>query len=133
MRTAPAVDVEQAWADRAKVIRASIRLKHSTAAMLEYGLPPLAAKLTSDTKIDLIKRKGLSASQENLSAALGVPAAKVHMSNADWRTANRLTKKGLALTHKRVVGDVLQHMQLRRALIERGLLGPARMWRPYTQ
>lgn len=99
-------------------------------SMLEHGLPSLAEKLACDTKIDLVKHLYLSASQENLCEALGVPAVKVHMSNAKWREANRLTKKGLALTYARAAGDVIQHMAMRRVLIERELLYPPKVWRP---
>jgi len=99
-------------------------------ALLEYELPPLSEKLTSDTKLDLVKHKHLSASQENLAAALGVAAPKVGMSNADWREANRLTPVGLDKTYRRVVGDVRQHMAMRQRLIELDLLGAPRMWYP---
>jgi hypothetical protein len=99
-------------------------------AMMEAGFQPLPEKLTSDTKLDLVKRKDLSASQENLSAMLGIPEGKAHMSNAMWREANRLTPEGLKLTAQRAMGDVLQHMAMRKKLIERNLLGPPRMWRP---
>lgn len=99
-------------------------------ALLEYGRAPLADKLVSDTKVHLTTMRHLSKSQENLAAALGVPASKFHMNNARWREANRLTAKGLQLTAERVVGDVVQHMALREALVERGYLGAPEMWRP---
>ena len=99
-------------------------------AMLEHGLPALNEKLTCDTKLDLAAHLYLSASQENLCESLGIPAAKVHMSNAKWREANRLTDKGLVLTQRRAVGDVLQHMALRRKLIERDFLSAPKTWRP---
>lgn len=99
-------------------------------ALMEQGLPPLGQKMTSDTKLDLVSRKYVSASQENLAEMLGVAASKYHMSNAMWREANRLTKKGRELTKKRVEDDVLQHMALRAVLIERGLLGGPKVWRP---
>lgn len=99
-------------------------------ALLEQGLPPLDQKMTSDTKLDLVHRKYVSASQENLGEMLGIPAPKVHMSNIAWREANRLTKRGRALTRERVEGDVKQHMALRAALIERGWLGAPKVWRP---
>jgi hypothetical protein len=99
-------------------------------ALMELGLPPLDQKMTSDTKLDLVSRKHLSASQENLCAMFGIPAPKAHMNNAEWREANRLTKRGRALTRKRAEDDVTQHMALRAALIERGLLGAPRAWRP---
>jgi len=99
-------------------------------ALLEVGLPALEPKMTSDTKIDLVAHKHLSASQENLAATFKIAKAKVHMSNADWREANRLTTKGIQKTYKRVVGDVIQHMALRKVLIERNLLGAPKVWRP---
>lgn len=99
-------------------------------AMLEFGLPPLDPKLVSDTKAHLIKRRYLSASQENLSEMLGVRAQKFSMNSIKWRAANRLTPEGIALTKKRVTDDVRQHRELRRKLIELGALKPARMWRP---
>lgn len=99
-------------------------------ALMEYGLPPLMEKLTIDTKLDLIRRKDLSASQENLCEMLGIAAPKAHMSNAKWRQANRLTRPGLDLTEERVIGDIVQHMQLRTVLVDRGLLGIPKTWRP---
>ncbi len=100
-------------------------------ACVELGLAPLADKLTCDTKIDLV-RKGatISASQENLCQMLGLPQPKIHMNNALWREANRLTPAGLKATEKRAVGDVVQHMALRRELVKRNLLGTPRIWRP---
>lgn len=99
-------------------------------ALLEHGFAGLGEKLTSCTKTDLLKRKYISVSQESLAGLLGIKANKVHMTQAQWREANRLTEKGLKLTEKRVKGDVLQHMEMRKALIARGWLGPARVWRP---
>jgi len=90
----------------------------------------LPAVLTEDTKLDLVKRGDLPATQEFLSDMMGLKAKKVGMSQAMWREANRLTKKGLELTEARVRGDVLQHMKLRVALREAGLLRPPRMWYP---
>jgi len=100
-------------------------------ALIELGLAPLAEKLTQDTKLDL-KRHGpvFSASQENLCAMLGLPHPKIHMNTVLWREANRLTSEGLEFTEKRAVGDVLQHMALRRALLKRELLNAPKTWRP---
>jgi hypothetical protein len=99
-------------------------------ALMEHELPMLTAKLTSDTKLDLVKRAGISASQENLAEMYGLPHAKQHMSQIDWRKANRLTPEGIEATRKRVVDDVIQHKALRRRLIEAGALGPPRLWKP---
>jgi hypothetical protein len=100
-------------------------------ACMELGLPPLAAKLTCDTKLDLLRKgSAISASQENLCQMLGLPQPKIHMNNALWREANRLTPAGLEATAKRAVGDVIQHMALRKALLERNLLRAPEVWEP---
>lgn len=98
------------------------------ALMVENGYAPLSQKLTSDTKLDLLKRHGMSNSQENLSAEFNVKAPKVLMTQADWREANRLTARGLDLTQRRVVADVKQHKELRKVLNSRDLLGPPKLW-----
>lgn len=99
-------------------------------ALMELGLDPLSEKLTSCTKNDLVKRKNISVSQENLSEMLGISAPKVQMNQPKWREANRLTPEGIALTKKRVVGDIKQHKQLRKKLIDKGLLGSPKLWKP---
>lgn len=99
-------------------------------ALIENGLDVLGQKLTSDTKLDLVKRLDLPASQEALSAYLEVKSPKVQMTQADWRLANRLAKEGLERTRKRVCGDVKQHKEMRAKLIERGLLKAPRVWYP---
>lgn len=101
-------------------------------AMVEIGLPPLGPKLTIDTKLDLAKWsfQAQPKSQEELALALGVSAPKVHMSQHDWREANRLTPAGLEKTRERVVGDVRQHKALRLELTRRGLLKRPKAWIP---
>lgn len=120
--------------DAADIVTGHFIRKHDlpiiNGAMLEYGLPPLKPKTSCDTKLDLRVASGVSKSQESLSAMLGLEAPKVHMTQADWREANRLTPEGLAKTEARVVGDVKQHMQLRLALAKRGMLKPMKVWRP---
>ena len=100
------------------------------AAMLDFDLPPLGSKLTQDTKNDLLRLRGISKSQENLGALLGLSHPKVSMDQAKWRAANRLTPKGIAETKRRVVGDVKQHIELRAELLRRGMLSPPKMWHP---
>jgi hypothetical protein len=97
-------------------------------ALVEYDLEPLPRMMTCDTKNDLVGFKGISKSQENLCAMLGIEAPKVHMNTPAWREANRLTRKGLTLTEERVVGDIYQHEQLRAALLDRGLLKDTKPW-----
>lgn len=100
------------------------------AHMIEFGLEPLGPKMTSDTKLDLIKRSNLSASQLGLSKMLDVSAEKPRMSVGRWRDANRLTPEGRAAARERVEGDVKQHMELRAAMLERGLLKEPSLWIP---
>ena len=99
-------------------------------ALLEAKLPHLEAKLTCDTCLDLVKKKDMSASQESLGAMYGTSHRKEHMSQPDWREANRLTPAGLKETRRRVIGDVKQHRALREKLLEAGVLGPPRVWSP---
>jgi hypothetical protein len=46
------------------------------AGLMEYGLPPLGRKMTSDTKQDLIKYRDISAKQEDLLEMLDIPIEK---------------------------------------------------------
>lgn len=97
-------------------------------ALTEYGLPTLGNKLTQDTKIDLVRRQGLSSSQENLGVMLGLEHEKVKMDQTKWRAANRLKPEGLAAVRERVVGDVRQHIEMRRRLLELGYLAAPVKW-----
>lgn len=98
--------------------------------MVDNGISCLKPKLTSDTKLDMVKKGDLPASQEALCGYFNIPAPKVHMTQADWREANRLTSEGLEKTRERVVGDVIQHKLLRKEMIKRGLLKSPRIWTP---
>ena len=122
--------------DEADIVTGHYIRKHDlpiiNGAMLELGLPGLNPKLTSDTKLDLVTLGGVSKSQESLAAMLGIEHPKVHMTQADWREANRLTLEGLRKTEERVAGDVRQHMAMRNELARRGLLKPPKTWRPAT-
>lgn len=99
-------------------------------AYAEAGLPPLEAKLASDTKLDLIGWKDLPQSQEYLSDMYGLSKPKHHMSQHEWRESNRLTARGREFTRQRVVKDVQQHKQLRAHLVEAGVLAPPQLWEP---
>ena len=104
------------------------------AALIEYGLPTLSSKLTSDTCLDLVRFKELAKSQEALCAMFGIERPKVHMTQEDWRVANgrggTISVESALRAWERVVGDVDQHIDLRHALLQRGLLRPPRMWNP---
>lgn len=98
-------------------------------ALMEYRLPVLPDKLSHDTKLDLARSAGISLSQESLGAMLRLDQKKVQMNQAKWRAANRLTPEGIEEARIRCVGDVQQHIAMRRELMQLGYLGPARWWR----
>lgn len=97
-------------------------------ALMELRRPPLPDRMTQDTKLDLIRSKGLSLSQESLSAMFRLDHDKVHMTQASWRAANRLLPEGLDLVRGRVVGDVQQHLEMRRELLTHGYLSEPKKW-----
>lgn len=99
-------------------------------ALLEYGLPSLQPKMTSDTKLDMVKKGDIPATQEFLLETLDVPGVrKFHMSQTKWREANRLTPKGLKDTYDRVSSDVVGHILMRAEMLRRDLIGGPRLWR----
>lgn len=120
--------------DSADIVLGHFIRKHDlpviNGAMLEHGLPSLDEKLSQDTKLDLLKRKYLSASQESLAGVLGIKAGKIHMTQTKWRAANRLTAEGIKETEKRVKGDVVQNMAMYAELIKREWLSAPKVWRP---
>lgn len=100
-------------------------------ALIEQGFSDgLSEKMTSDTKIDLRRFSDIPKNQEFLVALFQTQQQKYHMSQYDWREANRFKPEGIEKTRKRVTSDVRGHMQMRRELIGRGLLRAPRLWRP---
>lgn len=99
-------------------------------ALMELGLPQLPPKLTCDTKLDMVRKLAIPATQEYLSEILDVPMDKVHMTQGMWREANRLTPEGISQTQRRVVGDVVQHIMLRQKMLDAGMLSAPKVWRP---
>lgn len=97
-------------------------------ALLRLGMHPLEAKLSHDTKNDLLRRKHVSASQESLGAMLGIEAPKIQMTQQDWYEANTLQPKGIRKTKRRCLGDVVQHVEMREELIRRGWLSQPQVW-----
>lgn len=99
-------------------------------AFLEHGLLLLPGKLVCDTKVDLVTKAGISASQENLGAMLSLADSKYHMNDHRWRASTRLEPAGIAEARRRVVADVRQHKTLRLALLQAGALRPPSRWTP---
>lgn len=99
-------------------------------ALFEWGLPGLTPKMSSDTKNDLKKFKGVSKSQESLADMLDVEEQKYHMSQRKWRAANRLRPEGVEEARTRCMNDIVQHKELRRRLVEERWLKAPRLWSP---
>jgi hypothetical protein len=104
--------------------------------LYDLDLPLLRPKLTCDTKLDMNFRKAdIPATQEfllellNPQCPLGIKLEKVHMSQRDWREANRLTAKGLEATRRRVSTDVHAHSHMREDMLERGWLRAPTTWK----
>lgn len=97
-------------------------------ALVEQQMPALGDKMTHDTKTDLLKFSGLSKSQENLGASLGLAHPKISMNQQKWRAANRLEPAGFAYVRERAAGDVLQHIEMRQRLLDLGYLAPPVKW-----
>lgn len=120
--------------DEADMVTGHYIRKHDlpiiNAHMIEFGLPTLGPKMTSDTKLDLTKTGSMSTAQLALAKMLDVKAEKPRMTNMRWRDANRLTIEGRAAAMTRVEGDVKQHMELRAQLLREGLLGAPKLWSP---
>ena len=96
------------------------------AECLRLGLPLVGPVLTQDT-IRLPKSKGFKKGQDVMSVLLGVPLPKKSLNYQEWQDA--YAEPDMATVRERVVGDVLQHKQLRLRMMERGWLEAPRMWR----
>jgi hypothetical protein len=105
-------------------------------ALYDEDMPLLGPKLYSDTKTHMFKKSDIPATQEFLielldpQCPIGIPILKYHMSQRNWREANRLTPKGIAETKTRVINDVHAHEHMRDAMLERGWLREPKVWDP---
>lgn len=90
---------------------------------LKLGLPKLPSRLVQDT-IGIRKIRAKKG-QDVLAAVLGVVDEKLPLNWAQWEAA--YGEKTLATVKERVSGDVIQHKQLRHAMLEHGWLPKARM------
>lgn len=103
--------------------------------LYDLDLPLLGPKMASDTKTHMaFKKADIPATQEFLlelldpQCPLGIQLEKVHMTQRDWREANRLTPEGLEKTRRRVATDVHAHVHMRDSMLERGWLGAPKVW-----
>jgi len=126
--------------DEADIVTGHYIRKHDlpiiNGMLYDEGMPLLGAKLTSDTKLDMMKKADIPATQEFIlelldpQCPIGIPLIKYHMSQRTWREANRLTRKGVEQTRIRVQNDVHAHEHMRDEMITRGMLRGPRMWYP---
>lgn len=97
------------------------------AELIRCGQPPLGPLLVHDT-IRLLKTKGLKKGQDDLSVMSGSPYAKETKNWSEWDVAYE--DDGWPEVISRCKTDVQQNKWLYQELHDRGLLKPARMWRP---
>ena len=118
--------------DQADIVTGHYIRKHDlpiiNGALLEYHMPPLKPKLTCDTQLDLVPIKDFSKSQESIGDVFGTEYEKIHMTQQDWRAANRLLR--IEAAQKRVTNDVRQHQEMRLKLVALGMLTSPQMWNP---
>jgi hypothetical protein len=99
------------------------------AGLMEYGMPILPSRKTSDTKLDLARRAGQPATLAHLADMLGVKGEKYGMSQSMWRKANRLNDaEAIEYTKKRVSSDVVLQILVRNELLRLGLLKTPSFW-----
>lgn len=120
--------------DEADVVTGHYIVRHDLPMIndhcMRFGWPLLEPKRAQDTKTLLPAVRGLGLSQDNLAALFELDEKKHHMVGRRWAVANTLTSEGREQARMRVVKDVRQHVRLRRELIEKGYLKPARLWQP---
>lgn len=99
-------------------------------ACIRLGIRGLVPKPASDTKLDFAKASGLSKSMENLSAMFEARHQKFPMNTALWAAGNMLLPEGIRVAKERCINDVVEHIELRQTMLDRGLLRPPVEWNP---
>lgn len=97
--------------------------------LMKLGLEPLPKLLVSDTYQHFPKRgQAFSASLGNLAKRFGAEHKKGAMSEVDWDLAYNGDPDALKDLRAYNINDVLTTLDLRIVLLERGLLGPPKVW-----
>ena len=98
--------------------------------LVKLGLEPLPRLLVHDTYSCLPKRgQAFSASLGNLAHRFGVEA-KGHMDEGDWELVYEWDREALKKLKDYNIGDVRTTLELRRRLLDLGLLGAPKVWKP---
>lgn len=117
-------------------------------SLMMHGLPQLQQKMTSDTKDDWGKKRGVSASLESflvyyqrLDSLIKVNGKthKAHLGKAHWRHIYRAltslrndewAQAQLSLLRSRCQGDVIATAKVFKKMSELGHLSTPKVWRP---
>ena len=99
--------------------------------LIRYGLAPLPSLRVTDTYAHIPKRgSAFSASLANMAQRFGVKYQKGHMSEVDWDEVYQGEPDALERLRRYNIQDVRTTLALRKRLLELGLLGPPRRWKP---
>lgn len=99
--------------------------------LIKMGLKPLGTLWISDTYAHLPKRgQAFSASLGNMAKRFDVGVAKGGMGEFEWERAYAGDPDALDRLREYNIQDVRTTLALRKRLLELGLLGPPRRWKP---
>lgn len=87
----------------------------------------LGPKLVQDT-MKIVKTKGFKKGQDNIGKLLRLSVDKMPLSWQEWQDAYE--EDGWQTAIERCASDVIQHKQMRQAMLERDWLKPPTYWRP---
>lgn len=97
------------------------------AELMQLQMPVFGPLLAQDT-MRVPRGRGFKKGQDNLASLLRVPLPKKALNWQEWQAA--YAEPDLHTVRERVMGDVLQHKQLRVRMREQGWLEPPRVWKP---
>lgn len=92
---------------------------------MRLGLEPIREAQVQDT-MRLLKAKGFKKGQDALGHLFKTREEKLALDWQQWQDA--YAEKGWDMVRRRCESDVVAHKQLRKELLERKLLQPARKW-----
>jgi len=95
------------------------------AEAMRLGLDPIRKAFVQDT-MRVVKSKGFKKGQDNLGRLLKTRDDKLPLDWQAWQDA--YDEDGWATIRRRCESDVIQHKQVRAALLERGFLHSPRAW-----
>lgn len=97
------------------------------AECMRLGLEVPSPTWVQDT-MKIKRGKGFKKGQDNIGQLLKLQNEKLPLSWQQWQDG--YDEKGWGLIRKRCEGDIIQHKEMRLAMIKLGWLKPPRKWRP---